>query len=276
MSDPAQQPSDHQQRQGGLGNRRAQREGRNNNNPRHRRRQLQEFRVQTARNNSHVTLDGPDGWSITAADGAIHNSLWHGVKTDVEHSEASLAVACVNHDKSRLDGIVPISGRQHNPEGGSSSSVSSAAADDQPVCLRAVSLSRYICMAQSSRAALLLLVFVLTGLTIYRWWLSASATTKKSVLNAFCKWSCCTRTPNALCARVNLIRYFQIICVLAIRFRHQLLFHFRSRSDVCILPILLNSRRSASSFEALSLPALMSDGRLTTLHALYRLSSPPG
>lgn len=135
MSDPAQQPSDHQQRQGGLGNRRAQREGRNNNNPRHRRRQLQEFRVQTARNNSHVTLDGPDGWSITAADGAIHNSLWHGVKTDVEHSEASLAVACVNHDKSQLDGIVPISGRQHNPEGGSSSSVSSAAADDQPVCL---------------------------------------------------------------------------------------------------------------------------------------------
>ena len=57
------------------------------------------------------------------------------MKTDVEHSEASLAVACVNHDKSQLDGIVAISGRQHHSEGGSSSSASSVATDDQPVCL---------------------------------------------------------------------------------------------------------------------------------------------
>jgi len=83
----------------------------------------------------HMTLEPSDGWSITAADSAIHNSLWHGAKTAVEHSEASLAVACVNHDKSQLDGTVPISGRQHNPGGGSSSSASSVAADDQPVCL---------------------------------------------------------------------------------------------------------------------------------------------
>lgn len=135
MADPAQQPSDQQQREGGLSNRRAQRGGRSNNGPRHRRRQLQEFRAQAARNNSHVTLESPDGWSITAADSAVHNSLWHGVKTDVEHSEASLAVARVNHDKSQSDGIAPISGRQANPDGSSSSSASSAAADDQPVCL---------------------------------------------------------------------------------------------------------------------------------------------
>ncbi|KAL0031966.1 hypothetical protein WJX79_009213 [Trebouxia sp. C0005] len=77
MADPAQQPSDQQQREGGLSNRRAQRGGRSNNGPRHRRRQLQEFRAQAARNNSHVTLESPDGWSITAADSAVHNSLWH-------------------------------------------------------------------------------------------------------------------------------------------------------------------------------------------------------
>lgn len=133
MSKPAQQPSDHLQREGGLGNRRAQGEGRGNNGLRHRRRQLQDFRAQTARNHSHVTLEEPDGWSIT--DSAIHDSLWHSVKTHVEHSEASLAVACVNRDKSHLDGIVAISGRQDNPEGDSSSSASSASADNQPVCL---------------------------------------------------------------------------------------------------------------------------------------------
>ncbi|KAL0054967.1 hypothetical protein WJX82_005281 [Trebouxia sp. C0006] len=135
MSEPAQQPSDHLQREGGLGNRRAQGEGRGNNGLRHRRRQLQDFRAQTARNHSHVTLEEPDSWSITAADSAIHDSLWHSVKTHVEHSEASLAVACVNHEKSHLDGIVAISGRQDNPEGDSSSSASSASADNQPVCL---------------------------------------------------------------------------------------------------------------------------------------------
>ena len=132
MSEPAQHPSDHLRREGGLGSRRAQREGRSYNGPRHRRRQLLEFRAQTAR---HTTLESPHGWSITAADSAVHNSLWHGVKTDVEHSEASLAVTSVNHDKSQLVGIGAINGRQHNSEGCSSSSASSVATDDQSLCL---------------------------------------------------------------------------------------------------------------------------------------------
>ncbi len=210
MSDPAQHPSDHLQRQG-LGTRRAQRETRGHHGPRHRRRQLQEFRAQTASNDGHVTLQSPAGWSITAADGAIHNSLWHGVKTDVEHSEASLAVACVNHDKSQSDDTIPVSRRQHNSESSSNSSASSVAADDQSVCLlccEPIKVHMHGPIQQSCFPASC--VCVLTGLMIYRWWLSASATTKKSVLNAFCKWSCFTRTPNALCARLNLIRYFQL------------------------------------------------------------------
>lgn len=76
----------------------------------------------------------------------------------------------------------------------------------------------------------------------------------------------------------ELDQVLSMLCVLVLQYAldGSLCFSSAAVLIVCILPILINLCRSADSFEAPSLPALMSDSRLTTLHALCRLSSPPG